>query len=115
VQPWRELQWRKFHGDLARWFGRNCSHCLWTSGTASSGRRSDKDRGRQCGGDRLGKKTAVDIDNVILQAPAPQFGIATSEPAYLLKFRNPKLRLLILYSDKGMDGVRNEVQKLRVF
>jgi hypothetical protein len=62
---------------------------------------------------------AVDIDNVILQALAPEFGIATSDPAYLLKFRNPVLsfvtaeRLLILYADKGMDEVRNEVQKLR--
>ncbi len=62
---------------------------------------------------------AVDIDNVILQALAPQFGYDPAAPGYLLKFRNPVLsfftaeRLLILYSEKGIGGVKQEVQKLR--
>jgi hypothetical protein len=63
---------------------------------------------------------AVDIDNVILQALAPQFGYDPTAANYLLKFRNPVLsfftaeRLLILYSEKGIGGVKSEVQKLRV-
>lgn len=62
---------------------------------------------------------AVDIDNVILQALAPEFGYNPSAANYLSKFRNPVLsfftaeRLLILYSEKGIDGVKTEVQKLR--
>ena len=62
---------------------------------------------------------AVDIDNVILQALAPEFGYNPSAATYLSKFRNPVLsfftaeRLLILYSEKGIDGVKTEVQKLR--
>jgi hypothetical protein len=62
---------------------------------------------------------AVDIDNVILEALAPEFGFSASDANYLLEFRNPVLsfftaeRLLILYSDKGIDAVRTEVQKLR--
>lgn len=62
---------------------------------------------------------AVDIDNVILQALALEFGYNPSAANYLSKFRNPVLsfftaeRLLILYSEKGIDGVKTEVQKLR--
>ena len=62
---------------------------------------------------------AIDADNVILAALAPQFGYNPSDANYFIKFRNPVFsfftaeRLLILYSEKGIDGVRNEVQKLR--
>ncbi len=62
---------------------------------------------------------AVDADNVILSVLAPQFGHNPSDANYNTKFRNPVFsfftaeRLLILYSEKGIDGVRDEVQKLR--
>jgi hypothetical protein len=62
---------------------------------------------------------AVDIDNVILAVLAPEFGYSTSDANYFIKFRNPVFsfftaeRLLILYSEKGIDGVRSEVKKLR--
>ena len=62
---------------------------------------------------------AIDADNVILAALAPQFGYNPSDANYFIKFRNPVFsfftaeRLLILYSEKGIDGVKNEVQKLR--
>jgi hypothetical protein len=62
---------------------------------------------------------AVDIDNVILQTLAPEFGFNPTDPGYLLNFRNPVLsfftaeRLAILYSEKGIDEVRSEVQNLR--
>ncbi len=62
---------------------------------------------------------AVDIDNVLLQNLAPQFGYSPSDANYYLKFRNPVLsfftaeRLLMLYSQSGLAGVASEVQKLR--
>jgi hypothetical protein len=62
---------------------------------------------------------AVDIDNVILSVPAPEFGYSQSDANYFIKFRNPVFsfftaeRLLILYSKKGIDGVRSEIRKLR--
>jgi hypothetical protein len=62
---------------------------------------------------------AVDIDNVLLQSIAPQFGINPTDPNYNLIFRNPVLsfftaeRLCIIYSDQGIGGVKRAVQKLR--
>lgn len=62
---------------------------------------------------------AVDIVNVLLQSLAPQFGVSTTDPNYYLNFRNPVLsfftgeRLTILYSEKGIDGVKSAVQSLR--
>jgi hypothetical protein len=62
---------------------------------------------------------AVDAVNVILQEIAPQFGITSTDPSYLAKFRNPVFsfftgeRLLIIYSEQGTAGVVSEVQKLR--
>jgi hypothetical protein len=62
---------------------------------------------------------AVGIDNVILQTLASEFGFSPADPNYFLGFRNPVLsfftaeRLEILYSDKGINAVRKEVQKLR--
>ena len=62
---------------------------------------------------------AVDAVNVLLQSIAPQFGFHASDPNYLNEFRNPVLsyftgeRLLILYSNGGIEAVLNEVQKLR--
>ena len=62
---------------------------------------------------------AVTIDNAILQVLAPQFGYDPKAANYFLAFRNPVLsyftaeRLLILYSEKGIDAVQTEVQKLR--
>jgi hypothetical protein len=63
---------------------------------------------------------AVDADHVILSVLAPQFGYNQTDVTYFRKFRNPVFsfftaeRLLILHSDKGIDGVKDEVQKLRV-
>jgi hypothetical protein len=57
--------------------------------------------------------------NTILQTLAPDFGFNPADPGYLLNFRNPVFsfltgeRLLIIYSEKGSDGVRAEVQKVR--
>jgi hypothetical protein len=62
---------------------------------------------------------AVDAVDVLLQSIAPQFGFHASDPNYLNEFRNPVLsyftgeRLLILYSNGGIETVLNEVQKLR--
>jgi hypothetical protein len=62
---------------------------------------------------------AIDIDNVLLQELAPLFGHSATDADYFTNFRNPVLsfftaeRLSILYSEKGIDGVRAEVQKLR--
>jgi hypothetical protein len=62
---------------------------------------------------------AVDIDNVILAEIAPEFGYNSTDANYFTNFRNPVLsflsaeRLTILYSEKGTDGVRQEVKKLR--
>jgi hypothetical protein len=62
---------------------------------------------------------AVTIDNAILQVLAPKFGYDPKGANYFLAFRNPVLsyftaeRLLILYSEKGIDAVQTEVQKLR--
>jgi len=62
---------------------------------------------------------AVVAVNTVLQALAPQFGANPADPNYLLNFRNPVFsyltaeRLLIIYSEKGSDGVKVEVQKLR--
>ncbi len=62
---------------------------------------------------------AVDIDNVLLQSIAPQFGINPADPNYNLIFRNPVFsfftaeRLTIIYSEQGIGGVKKSVQKLR--
>ena len=62
---------------------------------------------------------AVDAVNVLLQSIAPQFGISPNDANYLNNFRNPILsnftgeRLLMIYSKVGIEGVVNEVQKLR--
>ena len=62
---------------------------------------------------------AVDIDNVLLQELAPGFGFSPADPNYFTNFRNPVFsffsaeRLLIVYSQKGIDGVKQEVEKLR--
>ena len=62
---------------------------------------------------------AVVAVNTVLQTLAPQFGANPADPNYLLNFRNPVFsfltaeRLLIIYSEKGSDGVKAEVQKLR--
>jgi hypothetical protein len=63
--------------------------------------------------------SAVDAHNVILGVLAPEFGYNPTDANYLIKFRNlvfsflTAVRLLILYSEKGIDGVRTEVKKLR--
>ena len=62
---------------------------------------------------------AVVAVNAILQTLAPEFGYDPADANYLLTFRNPVFsfltaeRLMILYSEKGSDGVRSEVQKVR--
>lgn len=62
---------------------------------------------------------AVVAVNTILQTLAPDFGYNPADPNYLLNFRNPVFsfltgeRLMIIYSEKGGDGVRAEVQKVR--
>ena len=63
---------------------------------------------------------AVDADNVLLAQLAPSFGYNPSDAStYYLKFRNPVLsfftgeRLLMIYSEKGINGVIAEVQTLR--
>ena len=63
---------------------------------------------------------AVTIDQTILQALAPEFGYNPKDiSTYNNGFRNPVLaylsaeRLLIIYSRKGLNGVRDEIQKLR--
>ncbi len=62
---------------------------------------------------------AVTIDQVILQAIAPQFGYSPTDTAtYNNRFRNPVLsylsaeRLLIIYGNSGLNGVIAEVSKL---
>lgn len=70
-------------------------------------------------GDATFSTASVDAANVVLQAIAPQFGIAAEDPGYLKEFRNPVLsyltaeRLMILYSNGGSAAVLAEVQKLR--
>jgi hypothetical protein len=62
---------------------------------------------------------AVDIINVILAEIAPEFGYNSTDANYFSNFRNPVFsffsaeRLTVLYSEKGTDGVRLEVKKLR--
>ena len=63
---------------------------------------------------------AVGIVEVVLQQLAPGFGFNPADTAnYNLKFRNPVLsfssaeRLLILYSQSGLDGVRDQLEELR--
>jgi hypothetical protein len=62
---------------------------------------------------------AVIAVNAILQELASQFGYNPADPNYLPSFRNPVFsfltaeRLMIIYSEKGSDGVRAEVQKVR--
>ena len=57
--------------------------------------------------------------NTILQSLAPDFGVSPADLGYLLNFRNPVFsfltaeRLMNIYSEKGSDGVRVEVQKVR--
>lgn len=61
---------------------------------------------------------AVDIINVVLAEIAPEFGYNSTDANYFSNFRNPVFsffsgeRLTILYSEKGTDGVRQEVKKL---
>ena len=63
---------------------------------------------------------AVTIDQVILRTLAPEFGFDPNQvAAYNNGFRNPVLsfltaeRLLIVYGNSGLDGVRVEINKLR--
>lgn len=62
---------------------------------------------------------AITIDQVILQAIAPQFGYNPTDIAtYNNRFRNPVLsylsaeRLLIIYGNTGISGVKAEISKL---
>ena len=84
-------------------------------------------RRRNCAGDKVNLSDAdftysgpaVVAVNTILQTLAPQFGYDPADPDYLLNFRNPVLsyltaeRLMMIYSEKGREGVRAEVQKVR--
>jgi hypothetical protein len=63
---------------------------------------------------------AVTIDQVILRTLAPEFGFdANQVAAYNNGFRNPVLsfltaeRILIIYGNSGLDGVRAELNNLR--
>jgi hypothetical protein len=63
---------------------------------------------------------AVGTVEVLLQQLAPAFGFNPADAAtYNNKFRNPVLsfssaeRLLIIYSEKGLDGARKQLQELR--
>ena len=63
---------------------------------------------------------AVTIDQVILRTLAPEFGFdANQAAAYNNGFRNPVFsfltaeRLLIIYGNSGLDGVRMEINNLR--
>jgi hypothetical protein len=63
---------------------------------------------------------AVGTVEVLLQQLAPAFGFnAANAATYNNKFRNPVLsfssaeRLLIIYSEKGLDGIRKQLQELR--
>jgi hypothetical protein len=63
---------------------------------------------------------AVTIDQVILRTLAPEFGFdANQVAAYNNGFRNPVFsfltaeRLLIIYGNSGLDGVRAEINNLR--
>jgi hypothetical protein len=63
---------------------------------------------------------AVSTDQVILQKLAPEFGFNPADTAnYNNHFRNPVLsfitaeRLLIIYSEQGLEGVRKQLQELR--
>jgi len=63
---------------------------------------------------------AVTIDQVILRTVAPEFGFdANQVAAYNNGFRNPVFsfltaeRLLIIYGNSGLDGVRAEIRNLR--
>jgi hypothetical protein len=63
---------------------------------------------------------AVTIDQVILRTLAPEFGFdANQASAYNNGFRNPVFsfltaeRLLIIYGNSGLDGVRTEITNLR--
>ena len=63
---------------------------------------------------------AITIEQVILKAIAPEFGYDPADVSrYNNGFRNPVLtylsaeRLLMLYGNKGLSGVKADVQKLR--
>jgi len=62
---------------------------------------------------------AVTILNAILAEIAPEFGHSPADANYFTNFRNPVMsffsaeRLTIIYSEKGTDGVRQEVKKLQ--
>jgi hypothetical protein len=63
---------------------------------------------------------AVTIDQVILRTLAPEFGFdANQAAAYNNGFRNPVFsfltaeRILIIYGNSGLDGVRAEINNLR--
>jgi hypothetical protein len=55
--------------------------------------------------------------HTILQTLAPDFECKPADPGYLLNFRHPVFsfltgeRFMIIYSEKGSDGGRAEVQK----
>jgi len=72
-----------------------------------------------CDADFTFSGPAVIAINTILQTLAPDFGYHPADPNYLLNFRNPVFsfltaeRLMIIYAEKGSDGVRAEVQKVR--
>jgi len=64
---------------------------------------------------------AITTVQILLRELAPEFGFDANDTAgYNNGFRNPVLsfltaeRLLMIYGDKGLQGVRNELRKLRV-
>ncbi len=70
--------------------------------------------------DFVATEPAVSIDQVILKTLAPEFGFDPSQiAAYNNGFRNPVFsfltaeRLLIIYGNSGLDGVRAEINNLR--
>jgi hypothetical protein len=62
---------------------------------------------------------AIDAMNIVLATLAPEFGHNPTDADYFLSFRNPIFsymtaeRLLIIYSEKGSDGIRQELKKLQ--
>ncbi|MEH2408055.1 hypothetical protein [Nostoc sp.] len=61
---------------------------------------------------------AVTTAQELLQAIAPQFGYHSTDTTYIKQFRNPVLsylsaeRLLIIYGNRGLDGVIAEIRRL---
>jgi len=63
---------------------------------------------------------AITDATLILTTLAPEFGYGNADAAtFNTRFRNPTLsylsgeRILVLYGDKGLDAVRQELKKLR--